>query len=42
VRILTGATKGEPPISTCFRAEVMRPDILVEIDAVAWIRDAAA
>ena len=33
--------KNEPPISTCFRAEVMRPDILVEIEAVAWIRSAA-
>lgn len=31
--------KEEPPISTCFRAEVMRSDILVEIDAVAWIRN---
>jgi len=29
----------EPPISTCFRAEVMRSDILVEIEAVAWIRN---
>ncbi len=26
-----------PPISTCFRAEVMRPDILVEIEANAYI-----
>jgi enamine deaminase RidA (YjgF/YER057c/UK114 family) len=25
----------DPPISTCFRAEVMRPDILVEIEAIA-------
>lgn len=33
--------KNEPPISTCFRAEVMRSDILVEIEAVAWIRNAA-
>lgn len=24
-------------ISTCFRAEVMRPDILVEIEAVAYV-----
>lgn len=32
--------KKEPPISTCFRAEVMRPDILVEIEAVALIRKA--
>jgi 2-iminobutanoate/2-iminopropanoate deaminase len=31
----------EPPISTCFRAEVMRPDILVEIEAVALIRNPA-
>jgi 2-iminobutanoate/2-iminopropanoate deaminase len=30
--------KNEPPISTCFRAEVMRSDILVEIEAVALIR----
>ncbi len=29
--------KKEPPISTCFRAEVMRDDILVEIEAVALI-----
>jgi 2-iminobutanoate/2-iminopropanoate deaminase len=27
----------DPPISTCFRAEVMRDDILVEIEAVALI-----
>ena len=27
----------EPPISTCFRADVMREDILVEIEAVAFI-----
>lgn len=31
--------KNEPPISTCFRAEVMRADILVEIEAVALIRN---
>ncbi|NVO14300.1 MAG: RidA family protein [Rhodoplanes sp.] len=30
--------KTDPPISTCFRAEVMRDDILVEIEAVALIR----
>jgi enamine deaminase RidA (YjgF/YER057c/UK114 family) len=30
----------EPPISTCFRAELMRPDILVEIEAVALVRNA--
>lgn len=30
--------KKEPPISTCFRAEVMRDDLLVEIEAVALIR----
>ena len=29
----------EPPISTCFRAEVMRDDILVEIEAVALIKN---
>lgn len=28
----------EPPISTCFRAEVMRDDLLVEIEAVALVR----
>jgi 2-iminobutanoate/2-iminopropanoate deaminase len=28
----------EPPISTCFRAEVMREDILVEIEAVALVK----
>jgi 2-iminobutanoate/2-iminopropanoate deaminase len=28
----------EPPISTCFRAEVMRDDVLVEIEAVALVR----
>ncbi len=33
--------KNEPPISTCFRAEVMRPDLLVEIEAVALIRSLA-
>lgn len=32
----------EPPISTCFRAELMRPDILVEIEAVALVRNAKA
>ncbi len=32
----------EPPISTCFRAEVMREDILVEIEAVALIRNPAS
>ncbi|MGN6462516.1 MAG: RidA family protein [Pseudolabrys sp.] len=32
--------KNEPPISTCFRAEVMRADILVEIEAVAWLPNA--
>jgi enamine deaminase RidA (YjgF/YER057c/UK114 family) len=31
----------EPPISTCFRAEVMRPDILVEIEACAYVPDAS-
>ncbi len=29
-----------PPISTCFRAEVMRDDILVEIEAVAFVPNA--
>ena len=29
--------KKSPPISTCFRAEVMREDILIEIEAVALI-----
>jgi enamine deaminase RidA (YjgF/YER057c/UK114 family) len=27
----------DPPISTCFRAEVMRADLLVEIEAVALV-----
>ena len=31
--------KKEPPISTCFRAEVMRSDLLVEIEAVALIKN---
>jgi 2-iminobutanoate/2-iminopropanoate deaminase len=30
--------KNEPPISTCFRAEVMRHDVLVEIEAVALVK----
>jgi enamine deaminase RidA (YjgF/YER057c/UK114 family) len=30
--------KKEPPISTCFRAEVMRDDLLVEIEAVALVQ----
>jgi 2-iminobutanoate/2-iminopropanoate deaminase len=34
--------KNEPPISTCFRAEVMRSDLLIEIEAVALIRGKAA
>jgi 2-iminobutanoate/2-iminopropanoate deaminase len=34
--------KKEPPISTCFRAEVMRDDILVEIEAIALINNAPA
>jgi reactive intermediate/imine deaminase len=34
--------KKEPPISTCFRAEVMRDDILVEIEAIALINSAPA
>jgi enamine deaminase RidA (YjgF/YER057c/UK114 family) len=28
----------DPPISTCFRAGVMRDDLLVEIEAVALIK----
>jgi len=28
----------DPPISTCFRAEVMRDDLLVEIEAVALVK----
>ena len=31
--------KKSPPISTCFQASVMRPDILVEIEAVAYIEN---
>ena len=31
--------KKEPPISTCFRAEVMRDDLLVEIEAVALVQN---
>ncbi len=31
-----------PPISTCFRAEVMRPDLLIEIEAIALVRSAKA
>jgi 2-iminobutanoate/2-iminopropanoate deaminase len=34
--------RNEPPISTCFRAEVMRSDLLIEIEAVALIRGKAA
>ncbi|WP_213774590.1 RidA family protein [Bradyrhizobium sp. dw_78] len=34
--------KRSPPISTCFRAEVMRPDLLVEIEAVALVSNAKA
>ena len=30
------------PISTCFRAEVMRADILVEIEATAYVPNAKA
>ena len=30
--------RNEPPISTCFRAEVMRSDLLIEIEAVALVR----
>jgi enamine deaminase RidA (YjgF/YER057c/UK114 family) len=32
----------EPPISTCFRAEVMRSDLLIEIEAIALIRNKSA
>lgn len=30
----------EPPISTCYQANLMRDDILVEIEAVAYLPDA--
>lgn len=30
--------KTEPPVSTCFRAEVMRDDLLVEIEAIALVK----
>lgn len=30
--------KNEPPISTCFRADLMNDDVLVEIEATAFIR----
>ena len=33
--------KTEPPISTCFRAEVMRDDLLIEIEAVALVKSGA-
>ena len=33
--------KKDPPISTCFRAEVMRDDLLVEIEAVALVKPRA-
>ena len=29
--------KKEPPISTCFKADLMREEVLVEIEAVAFI-----
>ena len=29
--------KKEPPISTCFQASLMREEVLVEIEAVAFI-----
>jgi 2-iminobutanoate/2-iminopropanoate deaminase len=32
--------KEEPPISTCFQANLMRDDILVEIEAVAYLPNA--
>ena len=31
----------EPPISTCFRADLMREDVLIEIDAVALLKSRA-
>jgi 2-iminobutanoate/2-iminopropanoate deaminase len=33
--------KKEPPVSTCFRAEVMRDDLLVEIEAIALVKPRA-
>ena len=30
--------KKEPPVSTCFRAEVMRDDLLIEIEAIALVK----
>jgi 2-iminobutanoate/2-iminopropanoate deaminase len=33
--------KKEPPVSTCFRAEAMRDDLLVEIEAVALVKPRA-
>jgi len=32
--------KDEPPISTCYQANLMRDDILVEIEAVAYLPNA--
>jgi 2-iminobutanoate/2-iminopropanoate deaminase len=32
--------KDEPPISTCYQANLMREDILVEIEAVAYLPNA--
>jgi 2-iminobutanoate/2-iminopropanoate deaminase len=32
--------KNEPPISTCYQANLMREDILVEIEAVAYLPNA--
>jgi 2-iminobutanoate/2-iminopropanoate deaminase len=31
--------KQDPPISTCFRADLMNDDVLVEIEATAYIRN---
>jgi 2-iminobutanoate/2-iminopropanoate deaminase len=31
--------KKDPPISTCFRADLMNDDVLVEIEATAYIRN---
>jgi 2-iminobutanoate/2-iminopropanoate deaminase len=31
--------KNEPPISSCFRADLMNDDVLVEIEATAFVRN---
>jgi 2-iminobutanoate/2-iminopropanoate deaminase len=33
--------RNSPPISTCFRADLMRDDILVEIEAIAFVPNAS-